>query len=583
MNISTIKQEVEDFRSKNIKIVPGYSFNQLATIEQNILYFNSQYITGNQDTDGMRKYFFNIVRNPCKVTTKAIDFDTKHISIQTASGGTAITTWYFEKDLKFWMKDKGFGSVLNRIFTELPIWGSVVLKVIKGVPYFVDLRNFICTQDADNLDGADMMMEVHHYTPMEFRNMGKANGWQNVEDAIRKFRENTGQKKKFITIYERYGEVETDGKYEYRRVIMADNGTEDKSVALGYEASGAGTELESVIVEKHPYWEFHLEKIPGRWLGVSIVEVLTDPQIRQNEIINLQVKSGYWSALRIWQSRDNGINRNLFTDVENGEILSVDSEITQVDMADRNLAMVNQETERWMNNRDELTFSYDVIRGERLPAGTPLGSAKLAAGMTSSHFDQIRESIALDMKKFLYEVIIPQFKNENNPEHYLRLAGEDVGKINKLIINQKTIDSLFEFTSKKNKLPTKTHFETMKAGIEERVKQDAEKMLKIPKSFYQNLKYKIDIIITGEQKDTSAMTQVYFAALQAITTDPTILQDPAKRKIFFKALENSGVNIEDIMPDTEPKGVRSLMQPKGAGGGVSRPTPVATTGGERKI
>ena len=84
-------------------------------------------------------------------------------------------------------------------------------------------------------------------------------------------------------------------------------------------------------------------------------------------------------------------------------------------------------------------------------------------------------------------------------------------------------------------------------------------------------------MITGESKDTRTMTQVFFAALQAITADPTILQDPTKKKIFMKALENSGVNIEDIIPDEPVPNMNDMvnqMSPKGAGGGVSAPMPM---------
>jgi len=592
MIINEIRKEIEDFKSQNIQIVEGFYFNQRATIEQIYLYYNSKFETGDIDDEGMRKYFFNIVRNPCKVTTKAIDFDTKHIKIQTAAGGEPLRTWFFERDLKFWMKDQNFGKTLNRIFAELPIFGSVVLKVVNGKPYFVDLRNFIVTQDADTLSGSDIIIETHYYTPMEFRRVGKEMGWDNIEDAIERYR---FMDKPYITVYERYGEVgTTDEKgnktYSYKRLIMADVGVDRKDSKTGDTVPYSGVTLSEVEVDTHPYWEFHLEKIPGRWLGVGIVEILVDAQIRENEIANLQAKSSLWTALRIWQTRDEGVNRNLFTDMLNGEILNVESEITQVDMADRNLAMYNQETDKWLKNRDELTFSYDVIRGERLPAGTPLGSARLAAAMTGSHFDQVRENVALEIKEFLYKVIIPKFLKENSKEHYLRLVGEDLDKYNDLLIIDKAKKGLIRFVATKKKIPSKEQYEVMKAAIEERVKQGTEKLVSIVKDAYKDIKYKIDIIITGEQKDTMAMTQVYFAALQAITADPTLLTDPRKKKIFYKALENSGVNPLDLEPEVEARGMERLIQrmplPRGAGGGVSRPaTPIGAGLGtaERRI
>ena len=577
--LKQINIEKYDYENKDIQIVPGFSFNQNDTIEQIYFYYNSKFKTGDIDSEGDRKYFYNIVRNPCKITTKAIDFDTKHIKIQTAAGSDSLKTWFFERDLKFWMKDKQFGKVLNRIFEELPIFGSVVLKMVDGIPYFVDLRNFIIEQASDTIKQSNFVTEIHNYNPGEFREAGKVMKWNSskIEEAIDLFRQMKGRS--YITVYERYGEVtdtEDDGSntYTYKRVFVADVGVDDKD-QMGHNIPYKGVVLLEQEWSENPYWEFHLYKMPGRWLGMGIVESLFEPQIRQNEIANLQAKSSCWAALQLFQCRDQGVNRNDVIDARNGEILGTDSEITKIDITERNLAFFNEETRKWQENRDELTFSYDVVQGERLPAGTPLGSARLAAAMTGSHFDQIQENIALDVKEFLFKTVIPEFEKQNTGEHVLRIAGEDLDKVRNMMISQKTTNALFDFLKRKAKLPTKIQFDAIKAGISERVKQGKEKLLEIPQNFYNQLKYKIDIIITGEQKDTSVWAATLFAALQALTADPTLLSDPTKRKVFGKWLEAGGLNIADIEPEMKASSAEQLtesMPVKGAGGGVSRPS-----------
>ena len=163
--LAQIQSEKKEFENDKIQIVDGFLFNQKDTLNRIYLYYNSKYIHGAYDDENQRKFFFNIVRNPCKVTTKAVDFDTKHINIQTASGGDPLKTWYFERDLKFWMKDQDFGKVLNRIFSELPVFGSVVLKIVDKKPEFVDLRNFIVDQSADTLNGSNYIIEKHLFIP----------------------------------------------------------------------------------------------------------------------------------------------------------------------------------------------------------------------------------------------------------------------------------------------------------------------------------------------------------------------------------------------------------------------------------
>lgn len=577
--LKRITQELEDYKTRDIQIVPNLPFNQHDTLELIHFYYNSKFQTGETDEEGDKKYFRNIVKNPCKVFTKAIDFDTKNIRLLTAGGGDPLKTWYMERDLKYWMRDKQFGKVLNRIFKELPIFGSVVLKIVDGEPYFVDLRNFVVEQSADTLSESSHIIEVHNYTVPGFRAVAKQMGWdkEKADEVIENFRKMRGES--HIRVFERYGEVEDvaeDGSstYTYRRVYHADVGVDEYDDRGELTQPKTGVLLSSEEWEGHPYWEFHAEKVAGRWLGVGVVETLFEPQVAVNQHINLQSKSAYWSALRVFQTRDNTVNRNMLTDIRNGEILNTDSEITQVDMSDRNLAFFNDQDNKWMSNRDELTFSYDVVQGERLPAGTPLGSAQIAQSQTLSYFETIAENVALDVKEMLYKVILPKFQEENNAEHTLRLVGQDLDQYVDMVKNDIIMKEIFSLGLKSlagGKFPTNEDRDAIGIAVEETIKQGKEKILTIPKGFYKNVKYDVDIDITGESVDTRVKAATKFAILQAITADPTMLDNPEKRKLLFSYAEDGGLNLNDFF-GVPKKNVADVVQMGGrAGGGVSAP------------
>jgi hypothetical protein len=315
-----------------------------------------------------------------------------------------------------------------------------------------------------------------------------------------------------------------------------------------------------------------MEKVPGRWLGVGVVETLFEPQIRLNELANLQSKTSYWAALRLFFSRDPNMAGNLKTEKRSGDVITGDSEVTQVDMSDRNLAFFNQEDEKWMRNRSELTFSYDVIQGERLPAGTPLGSAQLATAQTLSYFEGIQEDLAMDVKEMLYKVIIPQFEKERSAEHTIRLVGKDLDTYIAMVKNELVLKEMIRIMQKTGKIPTSEEKDVMGLAIEESIKQGKEKVLTIPKGFYDNLKYDIDIDITGESVDTRVKAATKFAILQAITADPTMTTDPVKRKILMSYMEDGGISPNDFF-DAEEKKMDDMVpeMPGRAGGGVSAP------------
>jgi hypothetical protein len=589
MDSSTLRkvnQEIQDFKSKPVQIVPGLTFNQYETLRTIFFYYNSEFTSGKVDEDGDRKFFLNIVKNPCKVFSKAIDFDTKNIRILTAGGGDPLKTWFMERDLKYWMRDKQFGKDLNRIFRELPIFGSVVLKIVDGDPYFVDLRNFVVEQSADTLDDMNYITEIHNLTVPQFRNVGKQMGWSKslVEETIKQFYDM--KKASHIRLYERYGElplVDNEGNvsHEHRRLFIADVGEDIYDMRGRLEMEHKGVELSNEKWEGHPYWEFHAEKMPGRWLGIGVVETLFEPQVRQNELANLQSKTSYWSALRVFQTRDAAVSRNLLSDVRNGEVLNVDSEITQIDMSDRNLAFFNEEENKWMRNRDELTFSYDVVQGERLPAGTPLGSANLAVSQTLSYFEGIQENVAMDVKEMLYKVIIPKFEKERTLEHTLRLVGQDLDQYIDMVKNELTFKEVVRLAVNEGKILTGEEVKALTIGITEAIKQEKEKLITVPLNFYKDLKYDVDIDITGESIDTRVRSATLFAILQAMTADPTMTTDPVKRKFLYTMGEDGGINMNDYLDVAKTTPDQLVPQEGRAGGGVSAPAMGAQIPGQQ--
>jgi len=581
--LKMINDEKQSFENKNIQIVPGLLFNQKQTIEQIYFYYNSKFQSGEIDEDGDKKYFYNINKNPCKIFSKAIDFDTKNIRILTADGGNPLKTWFMERDLKFWMKDKQFGKVLNRIFYELPIFGSVVLKAIKGNLYFVDLRNFIVEQSADTLEDANYIIEKHPYTVASFRKAMKEMGVENdkIEETINLYRQMPGVK--HIMVYERYGEVKTEEKWEYRRVYIADVGVDQEDQMTQRVIPYRGIELKSDVVEENPYWEYHLEKIPGRWLGIGVVETLFEPQINTNESENLLSKASIWRAIVLFKSQDPGMAGKNMGENRYGDVIDTSAgDVNQLNIQDVNLAHFNDRFNRWMKNRDELTFSYDVVQGERLPAGTPLGSAQIAMSQTLSYFETIQETIAMDVKEMIFKVILPQWEKESTKEHTIRLVGKDLDIYIAMIKDELVQEEVVKQYIKGN-FVNGEQAKIIGIVVENGLKKSGELLKTLPKDYYKNTKYDIDIDITGESVDTRVRNATKFAILQALQADPMILQDPIKKKIIFSIAEDGGINLNDIVGQEQksPEQQMTEMQGQKGGGGVSKPQMQTPTPGTK--
>lgn len=580
-----LNKEVEEFKTQSVRVADGYEFKQRDIIHNDIRTYNSKFRDGEFDDEGFRKFFYNIVRNPCNASAKAIKFKTKDIVLTPAPGQSSRLVWLMNLDLKHYFKTTRFGKLLNSIFRDLPVMGSVVLKKVNNTFHKVDLRNLINEQSADTLKQSSYVIEQHYYSITEIKKMSGL--WDNIDEVLEKHRATDD---KYIRVIERWGEVREDTikengdptKYVYAQVIAYS--PEQKfyygKTPIASDISNARGDIlfaKEKEEEEFPYREFHWEKIPGRWLGVSRIEILTDPQVRTNEIINLRVKSSYFSALNVFQSRDDNFKKNLLKEVANGDVISVMDQITRIPTEERNLAAFDNEVRSWMGSRDENTFTYDVVRGERLPAGTPLGAAQMAAAMVTSYFEQIQEEVASEIKEMIYNDILPAFKNQ--PEHYVKLVGEDLESYQSYLLEWKLFEERMNFMTKNSgRLPSYVQDQALKQILKEKIKDED---IKIGKNMYKDVKYILDIVITGEEKDLRVQSANMAMVLQTMQQDPEVLTDPGKRKIFGKILETIGMSIDDIVQSNEEPVSQVVQEQKG--GGISRPSMPQTmmTGGSQ--
>jgi hypothetical protein len=78
-----VAKQRDSYRSDKITITEGYDFSQYETLRTIELYDNDKFLSGNEDSLGREKPFFNIVSFRKNVATRATDLDTKDVQIQS--------------------------------------------------------------------------------------------------------------------------------------------------------------------------------------------------------------------------------------------------------------------------------------------------------------------------------------------------------------------------------------------------------------------------------------------------------------------------------------------------------------------
>ncbi len=590
--LSRIRNEKQDFVNNDVELAPGYFFNQRRTILRIENYFHSRFESGPLDDDGWTKPFYNIVRKPVQVTSKEIDLDTKDVIIRPENGDFE-TAEIEAAELKQWMKAQGFAADLNEYADLCPEYGSLVVKKVKKKLFTVDLKGLVLTNVcAKSLDHTDVI-EPHVYSRDEFLKAGGENGWDKVKmQEVLDAHDAAGVVD--ITVDERYGwvtkaELEAGGSEDemvYTMCLAA--GTDlTNTIAPAKEGDAAVIEEKGVILlhektTKHPYREWHFSKMRKRWLGVGLVEVLFDAQVRANEIAYYKAKGLQWLGLHFFVSDDDTISKNLFNDAKDGDIIRLSRAggmFQEIQVQERNLAYYASEEERWDRLAADLTFTPEIITGEGLPSGTPARSAIITDQNVKRFFDRKREDFGIFVKGLIENDILPLFEENHGEEHTFSFSGsgDDREALERRVLNTRLIAIFQDYVSKQGRIPSSAEWARILNTERQRISNANTIDIKVPKGAYSNLKKRIDVVITKENEDTDAMLAGRQAILKILAVNPEIATNPVTRPIFMQLANLMGVKNLNLPTQAE---IQSLpmppqMQQPGPGGPATPAAPAA--------
>ena len=575
--LSKAKNQIDSFQTDSVTVTPGYEFRQPEILRKIDLYYASKFFRDNFGTEisgnragsatlstrqRFKRIFFNIVKSRVNTATKAIDLDTKDIRVIAEDGQSFFPAWFFERELKQYMKEENFGELLNEIVSRGPRYGSVVIKNVDGDPKMVQLRNLALDPSVDCIKKSPFVAEYHLFTIDELRENGKNKGWENVEEVIKLYHE---ANQELINVVEYYGYAEErefieDGSDEIVRGTMLIAGMEFFQEDRGSKVSNVrGRRFQPIVlhrdtVDEWPYRDWHWEKEEGRWLGVGIVEDLFHNQEFENEVTNIERKNLYWSSKKIWQTADKNAPKNLFTHIENGVVLTANSPIAPVAMEERNLPEFNALVARIEKNSDERSFSFDVNTGQSLPSGTPFRLGAILANAVNSHYAFKRESLGLFIRDIIIDFIVPQFKKNKSKAHILNFTSDsdEIEKLDELVINATMQRTIEQFEKETGKLPSVAQYDKEREKLLSQLSTRRERFLELSDNFYDTLKFRIDIVITNEQVDVQSEVQTLTSLyqIQANQGDP---QAKKTLEMIMNAVGKSPIGLFSTQEPAQPQ------------------------------
>lgn len=564
-----IRKEQYDFMFNWISIVPGYVFNQYMNIKRCHLYLNSRFEDAT-DFNGRQKLFFNIVIPPCEVAMRMLNVDTKDIRLWPNNPKSYFSTYLLEKELKYWLKSHKLGLMLNQLAAEAPRFGSVVMEKTPDGAAIVDLRRLVLDPTVEKIQDSRFVTTISYMTPTQLR---EAKGWDPdaVETAIERFANsnttepyedqysnvNIMRSTPYIKVFKRYGEVPTwwlDDK------AKAGTKSGDKLIKSVFIVAGAdwlaknndgkpigdlGCVLfKSKWVKDWPFKDFHYMKTKGRWLGIGVVEMLFDVQVRMNEMKNQKRVAMEISQIQLFQTKDKTIVKNVLTDLQSGDLIQSIGGIEPINNSSTRFgdAEYKNEEASYSGQADKLSFAYEAIRGDMSDASqATLGQTQIAVAQGTSVFAFKKENLSLFLQEYFNDLVMPELMKDLDVEHIMRFTGtsQELQKMDAAAAEIYANDYIKKEILA-GRAPIKEDFEGAKAkAMITYQKLGENRFLKIKDAFYDDAEFEFDFLVTNEQADPSKLANNIQAVLAEM---PNLnLADPRQALLFNKLCEQFGI------------------------------------------
>lgn len=558
----TIQEELQLIKTnydKTIDLVDGLKFsqkNQIRTIEY---YSNSKYLNGQKDELQREKPFFNILNAICDVENSAKDIDTKDIQITSDDANHYLESWLLSKDIYVWMKDTNFAKTLNDMRDTHTRYGSLLVKkVIKDGELTLELPEWknTLTDQVNIIKGA--IIETHWMTANE---LSKMTEWKNIDSVLEKLK--GGGSSKRVPIYEIRGEfsratykngmgekysVKDNKEYSYQLYYIAGNPVD----------SGKKDNLETFEVL---YCEDDTERVykylarkpkAGRSFGVGVMEEGEEAQVWTNDAVLKQARAMEYTTKVIGQTASKKLKgRNLLTETDDGTILETEADkpITALNLLPSGgLQQYNALITQWYDQLEKTTSSYSAQRGDTPPSGTPFRLQATVLQQSNNVFKTLQQEMGIFITEIIEDWVMPYLATRLNKEHILAydFSPEELKEIdNKFTANEANQRAIEQILA--GKMVTQEEYDGWIESYDEFIKETkSQRFISIPKDFYRNLKVKVTVNVTGEQRNKAATLESLNNILITYASNPNLSQDPVASQLLTKIIELSGAGISPI-------------------------------------
>lgn len=541
-------------------------FSQYENVEKIDAYLNSKHTSGDSDSQGRDKPFFNIVTAAVNIWYRATDIDRKNIRIRADKISRFLPAFIAYLHLQQWMRKNNFGQFLNDWGRSLARYGSSVLKFVEKegelIPSVIPWNRMISdTVDFEN----NPKVEVLWMTPAQLLS-NKNYDQEAVKELLetKSARETTGQaqkdnKSEYIKIYEIHGNLplsylthneDDEDVYQQQMHVLSfllkkgkHDEYDDYCLYKGKEA-------------KDPYKITHLIKEDGRSMSIGAVEHLFEAQWMTNHSMkNIKDYLDLASKLIMQTSDGNLLGQNVLTSMEQGDIIihSINAPLTPVNTVKPDISALQNYASQWQVLAKDITSTPDAMRGETQPSGTAWRQVEALRQESHSLFELMTENKGLAIEDMMREYVIPHIKKQmdTTEEIVADLDAAGISQFDSIYVPSEAIRRDNE-QLKKTILSGEVAYNLDRTQIENDVRKEltqlgTQRFIKPSdidtvtwKEYLKDFEWEVEVDVTSEESDHQNVMDTLVNVLKTVATNPAILQDPNMKLLFNKILDETG-------------------------------------------
>lgn len=557
-----VRRLEQDFISGTGTLMSDYVRTDLYTdINTIYAYLNSKHISGEKDSLGREKPFFNIVLAARNVWFRATDIDRKDIILTPTKEKDSIGAFLLSVHLQDWMRKENFGKFLNTWGLELAGFNSAVTKFIEKdgrlIPSVIPWSRLI----VDQINFADnIKIEILELTEAQLYDRGYDEETIKAMCDAAKARETTKKQKKdnknnYYKLYEVHGNLPLS--------YITDKEKDDdvyvqQMHVLSFMLNEASRQYDEFTLyrgreEKDPYMLTSL--IPATDGSISLdgsVKNLFDAQWMVNHTSKAIKDQLDLASKLIFQTADgNFVGQNALYAIESGDILVHDmgKPLTQIANNSHDIASLQNFGGQWKQLSAEINGISEAMLGVAPKAGSAWRQTEALLQESHSLFEIMTENKGLALEEMLRTYILPFLikKMNNDREVTATLDINGIKKIEERFVkNQAIVNSNNQVidTVLSGQIASQPDITQLQAGVQEQLQEQGNKRFFKPskktwKEEFKDLAVDIEIDITGEQQDKQAMFATLNTALTAVT-NPGFANNPKAQFIVDKILTATG-------------------------------------------